>query len=90
MDRKTVRKVSEKIRLYSCSSLKLTLYPQRSLVKQQYPLQTNVCNSNTSTLHTSQEAKLNIIEINVATELLIFVCSIIFSYSTIFICFIKI
>ncbi len=26
----------------------MTLYSQRSLVKQQYPLQTNVCNSNTS------------------------------------------
>jgi hypothetical protein len=35
----------------------------------------------------SQEAKLNLIEINVATVLLIFVCSISFSYSTIFICF---
>ncbi len=35
----------------SRSSLKLTLYQQRSLVKQQYPPQTNVCNSNTSTLH---------------------------------------
>ncbi len=29
----------------------MTLYPQRSLVKQQYALQTSVCNSNTSTLH---------------------------------------
>jgi hypothetical protein len=43
----------------------------------------------TSPLPTSQEAKLNLIEINVATVLLICVCSIIFSYSTIFICFIQ-